>query len=98
MQIFTGRNVESAGVAITIISAAALLHGWSRFFILLCVAVYLLDRFLPQVFNFLKNFAEPDAWPGYVALGVAVLFDEQFGGWRGDIVLIGILTTGDGRL
>lgn len=98
MAIFTGKHVETTGVIITVLAAAFLLHGYARIGALIAESVYLLDRFRPQVFNWLSSFAEPTTWPGYVALGVAALFATVFGGWRGALVVAGIFTTGDGRL
>jgi hypothetical protein len=97
MTIFTGKHVETTGVILTV--AAAFLLGLGHMVaVLFCVGVYLLDRFRPQTFKFLEKFAEPDTWPGYVALGVAALFAAHHGGWRADIVVAGIFATGDGRL
>lgn len=98
MAIFTGKHVETTGLVIAIASASVLLHGGHRIGALAGIAVYLLDRFRPTVFNWLKNFAEPTTWPGYVALGVAALFAGSAGGWPAVVVLGGLLVAGDGRM
>ena len=98
MTIFTGKHVETTGVILSVLAAAFLLQGGSRWGVLVSIAIYLLDRFYPKAFAWLANFAEPTAWPGYVALGVAALFAAHFGGWRADVVVAGIFMTGDGRL
>lgn len=98
MALFTGKHVETTGLVIAITSAGVLLHGGHRIGALAGIAVYLLDRFRPSVFNWLKNFAEPTTWPGYVALGVAALFAGHQGGLPAIAVLAGLLATGDGRM
>lgn len=97
-KFFRGPHVEAAGLVLAAASAALLLVGGARIGVLIALSVYLIDRFLPEAFAWLANFAEPNAWPGYVALGVAALFAAHSGGLHAVLVVAGIFMTGDGRL
>ena len=50
----------------------------------------------PKAFNWLSKFADPQFWPAFVGLGVAILFAAHAGGLRGLLSVIGPLTTYDG--
>lgn len=94
----TGKLVETIGLLIAAFSGIFLLKSISQKGFLLCIAIYLLSRFVPSFFNFLKFFAEVPAWPNYVSIAVAALFACYTGGWHSVIALAGLATIGDGRM
>lgn len=97
MAIFTGKHVETTGFVIAV-TAANFLPSGSRIGADIALGIYLLSRFRPQMWNWLKNFAEPTTWPGFVALGVASLFAAYHGGMFAAATVGGIFMTMDGRL
>lgn len=99
LNIFTGLRVEIGGLVLTVVLNVFLLHGAHRIVFLALVALYLLNRFRPQLFSFVASFAEPTTWPGYVAMAVAVLVAaHQFGGWHAALSVAFVFAIGDGRL
>lgn len=94
----TGTLVETVGLLIAAFSGIFLLKSVSQKGFLLCLAIYLLSRFIPSFFSFLKFFAEVPAWPNYVSIAVAALFASYTGGWQAVIALCGLATIGDGRM
>jgi hypothetical protein len=95
MALFNGKHVQLAGQVLAIISAAVVLRGGHAIGFGVAEAVYCLATTKPQLFNWLKNFAEPTKWPAYVSLGIAGMFAAHQGGFAA-ISLAGILMTIDG--
>lgn len=93
--LFTGPRVRLAGLLISL-SGVFLLHGASRIGFAVGVAVAWLATYYPKAFNWLSNFADPQFWPAFVGLGVAILFAAHTGGLLGILACIGPLTTYDG--
>lgn len=94
----TGRLIETIGLIFSIASGAILLNQVESIGLFVCIGVYLLTRFFPKLFSFLKFFAEVPAWPAYVSLILAGMFAAYHGGWKSIIVLIGLGILGDGRM
>ncbi len=92
---FTGPRVRMAGFLIAFASAF-LLHGLATVGYLVALGVAILSTYYPKAFNWLSNFADPQFWPAFVGLGVAILFAAHAGGLFGLLACAGPLTAYDG--
>jgi hypothetical protein len=95
MAIFNGLHVRIAGILLAVISAPFILHSGHLIGFYAGVMLFLLNQIFPNLFNWLKNFAEPKVWPSYVGLGIAIMFAAHQGGWAA-LPVGGILTSIDG--
>lgn len=95
LSIFTGPRVRAAGFLLTI-AGSFLLPEDARIGYLAGLAVAALSTYYPKIFNWLSNFADPQFWPAFVGLGVAILFAAHTGGLDGILACVGPLTAYDG--
>jgi len=96
MSIFNSTSVKVGGILLSVASGALLLSGGHRLGYVVGVAVAVLALVKPKAFQWLADFADPEFWPAFVGLGVAILFAAHFGGTYGLLSVIGPLTTYDG--
>lgn len=99
LNLFSGKTVKIGGFALCWGGIAALAHGHYYGH----MAGYSVGAFLalfalvyPRAFNWLSNFADPQFWPAFVGLGVAILFAAHVGGFAGVFAIMGPLTVYDG--
>jgi hypothetical protein len=98
LNLFTGPRVRLAGFILTFLGSLPLmtLNSPVPFFYIMCLLVSLLSTYSPRAFGWLSNFADPQFWPTFVALGICILLAAHVGGLFGILACIGPLTAYDG--
>jgi hypothetical protein len=95
-KVFTGPRVRLAGLIMSVAGVLLLAGHVQAVGYAIGLLIAFLATFNPNAFKWLSNFADPQFWPAFVGLGVAIICAAYVGGLFGLLACIGPLTAYDG--